>query len=107
MPSRIATSPAIALSDLRGCTDAAGICELLRKLRYSVQPAPISVTLDQDDLPGKLRDGVLDRYLLAQVRGTRVGEPWLEVTLFCAGARHTALQAGSGGLLAHLYTSWH
>jgi adenine-specific DNA-methyltransferase len=82
MPTRTAPPAVIAPRDLESCIDPAGVLELFRKLRYPVETAPTPVPLDEGDLPGSLRDGIAARYPLAQVGGTRPGEPLLSVTLF-------------------------
>jgi Eco57I restriction-modification methylase len=82
MASRAVPTPAIALADLLGCTDAPAVFALFRRLRYPVEPHPIPVPLDPDDLPATLREGVAARYPLARIGGARPGDPSLDVTFF-------------------------
>ena len=82
MPVRSSVSPALAKRDLEACIDVPSVFTLFRKLHYPVEDVPVDVPLDEDDLPGSLRDGVAARYLVAQVGGMHPGEPLVSVTLF-------------------------
>ena len=84
MSSRSTTATLlIAPHDLEACTDARAVLDLFRKLRYPVEPAPVAVPLESDELPSAvLRESVAARYPIATVAGTRPGEWPATVTLF-------------------------
>ncbi len=77
-----AASPhAITPTNLRACLTPTDVFALFRKLGYPVEE-PVALPLDDDSLPGALRDGAAARYQLATAGGARPGDPRLDVTLF-------------------------
>lgn len=69
------------MRDLNACETPPDLFTIFHKLGYPVeQPAPLP--LEEDDLPGALREGVVARYSLAVVGGVPAGAPRLDVTLF-------------------------
>ena len=82
MPLRSSSSPALVGRDIETCIDVPSIFTLFRKLRYPVEDVSVETPLEEDALPGSLRDGVQARYQIALVGDIRPGEPSLSVTLF-------------------------
>ena len=81
MATHAAPANSVTLTDLRSCESPHDVFELFRKLRYPVEPE-VDVSVESDELPGALRDGIVARYPLAIIVGTRPGDPRLDVTLF-------------------------
>ncbi len=72
----------LARRDLETCIDTPFVFTLFRKIHYHVGDVSVVVPLDEDDLPGELRDEIATRYPLAQVGVGRPAEPLVSVTLF-------------------------
>ncbi len=82
MPSRSSASPALVRRDLETCTDVSSVFTLFRKLRYPTENVPVEIPLDEEALPGGLRDNIRARYQIVLVGGMHPGDPLLSVTLF-------------------------
>lgn len=82
MSLRSSVVPPLAKRDLELCTDVPSVFTLFHKLHYPVERVSVHVPLEDGDLPGSLRDGVMARYPIAQIGGAHPGEPLLSVTLF-------------------------